>query len=211
MGYATLLNRSVDFDEYFAVLRASYPDPIDQQIIYGVLQMLWDRGETSGYVQHLTDKPYDRTPPHRIVMNVAFGDHQVANVTADSIARTLNIPIYRPTLPEGADDVPASDRFWGLDRIEEFPHAGSALMYWYSGTLPPPNGNITPIMGPLYEEQCSGADAESKVECQDPHEDPRRQPALWELKADFLQPDGEVHDVCDEEPCLATPRSELDY
>ena len=35
------------------------PDPIDQQLIFGVLQMLWDRGETSGYVQHLTDRAYD--------------------------------------------------------------------------------------------------------------------------------------------------------
>ncbi len=80
-------------------------------------------------------------------MDVAFGDHQVANVTADNIARTLGIPIYQPTLPDGADDVPASDRFWDLSPIRKFPHTGSALYYWYSGTLPPPQREHHPDDG----------------------------------------------------------------
>jgi len=211
MGYATLLNRSVDFQEYFAIMRQAYPDPIEQQVIYGVMQMLWDRGETAGYVQHLTTRPYDLTPPHTVLMTVAFGDHQVANITADTIARSLGIEVYKPELPEGADDVPADDRFWDLDGIEQFPHEASALYYWYSGTLPPPNGNITPVQGPLYAAECSGAAAETEVKCMDPHEDPRRQQGVRAQKDAFFQPDGVIINVCDDEPCEATPRSELDY
>ncbi len=211
MGYSTLLQRSVDFDPFDQIMSVSYPDPVEQQILFGLLQMMWDPGETGGYVQHLTDKTYNLTPPHQIIMDVAFGDHQVANVTADNIARSLGIPIYEPTLPEGADDVPAVDRFWDLQPIRKFPHSGSALFYWYSGTLPPPNGNITPVMGPLYETQCAGAKAETDVACMDPHEDPRRSPKVIAQKDAFFRPDGEVLDICDEEPCIALPRGDFDY
>lgn len=215
MGYATLLNRSVDFDQYFAVLRGAYPDPLDQQVIFGVLQMLWDRGETSGYVQHLTSRPYDLTPPHQVIMDVAFGDHQVANVTADIIARTLKIPLYQPPLPR---DVKVSkQRFWNLDPIRKFPLDGSALFYWYSGTLPPPEGNITPIMGARYAEECPGVDSENHsgsavpVPCRDPHEDPRRQPKVQQQKNAFFRPTGKVINVCSDKPCLAKPRAQFDY
>jgi hypothetical protein len=225
MNFSLLLNRSVDFDQYFAILRSAYPDPLDQQILFGVIQMLWDSGETSGYVQHMTNRTYRGTPPKTVLMTVAFGDHQVTNSSADIIARTLDIPIYQPTLPEGADDTGAEveeetvsgeeaetdSRFYDLAPIREFPHIGSAFFYWYSGTLPPPNGNITPIMGPLYEENCSGPAAEERVECLDPHEDPRRQPEVMEQKDAFFKPDGTVTNVCHDEPCEAKPRSEFDY
>lgn len=211
MGYATLLNRSVDFEEYFAILRNAYPDPVEQQVLYGVIQMLWDRGETAGYVQHLTDRPYDNTPAHQILMNVAFGDHQVANVTADTIARTLKVPMYMPALPQGADDVPPSDRFWNISRLRKFPAEGSALFYFYSGTLAPPNGNIPPTEGALFEQTCQGEAAETSPKCLDPHEDPRRAPELWELKDNFFQADSIIVDACDDVPCEATPAKDLDY
>jgi hypothetical protein len=211
MGYATLLNRSVDFDKYFAIMRQAYPDPIEQQILFGVIQMLWDRGETSGYVQHLTDRAYDTTPAHTVLMTVAFGDHQVANVTADNIARTLKIPMYQPVLPTGADNVPNAARFYNLSGIRKFPHEGSAYEYWYSGTLPPPNANITPIQGPLYEENCQGDLAETSPKCVDPHGDPRRQPGVMKQKDSFFQPDGKVINVCNDEPCLSKTKEELGY
>lgn len=211
MNYSTLLNRSVDFDQYAVVLRNAYPNALDQQLVFGLLQMLWDRGETSGYVQHLTDKPYDLTPPHQVLMAVAFGDHQVATITAENIARTLSIPIYQPALPVGATI--ASEPFYDLDPIRSFPHLGSALYFWYSGTLAPPFGNITPTMSERYIADCTGdnADQEDSPKCADPHEDPRRQPEMIEQKAAFFSPTGEVENVCHGEPCLAVQRSELDY
>jgi hypothetical protein len=210
MGYSTLLQRSVDFDPFYAIMSQAYPDPVEQQVVFGVLQMMWDRGETAGYVQHLTDRPYSLTPPHQVVMDVAFGDHQVANVTADNIARSLNIPLYMPVLPEEADEVEDSVRFYDLSPIRQFPHTGSALFYWYSGTLAPPDGNITPMMGELFESECADSD-DTDVACADPHEDPRRQPEVIEQKDAFFAPDGVVLNVCRDEPCLATPRSEFDY
>lgn len=209
MGYSTLLQRSVDFDPFASIMQASYPNPVEQQVLFGVIQMMWDRGETSGYVQHLTDKPYSLTPPHEVVMDVAFGDHQVANVTADNIARSLNIPLYEPVLPADVDDVENSQRFYDLSPIRKFPHSGSALFYWYSGTLPPPDGNITPEMSDQFLAECSGG--ADTVACTDPHEDPRRQPEVIAQKNAFFAPDGVVINVCRDEPCTAAPRSEFDY
>lgn len=217
MNYSTLLNRSVDFDQYFAVMRGAYPDPLQQQIIFGVLQMLWDRGETSGYVQHLTDRAYDRTPPHQVLMSVAFGDFQVATITADNIARTLKIPIYQPTLAKGVAPLQGagsqSKYFYNLDPIRKFPLNGSALYYWNAGTLSPPPGNITPKMSAAYQVQCTAPGAAASAKCQDPHEDPRRQAQVIAQKKNFFQPDpaGTILNVCRDQPCVAKPRSEFGY
>jgi len=212
MNYSTLLERSVDFDQFAGVLRNAYPNSLDQQLAFGLLQMLWDRGETGGYVQHLTDRAYDRTPAKEVIMTVAFGDHQVAPITAQNIARTLRIPIYEPTLAEGVlpDETEA---FFNLQGIAKFPLTGSALYYWNSGTLPPPLGNITPIMGAEWIAQCSGANAGNAETpaCADPHEDPRRQPEVIAQKKAFFAPEGVINDVCKEQPCVSKPRSDFDY
>lgn len=211
MNYSTLLNRSVDFDQYAVVLRAAYPNELDQQLIFGLLQMLWDRGETSGYVQHLTDRPYDLTPAKQVLITVAFGDHQVAPITAQNIARTLRIPVYQPALPAGATI--AIEPFYNLAPIRSFPHDGSALYYWDSGALAPPPGNITPTMSRRFIAECTGenADQADSPKCADPHEDPRRQPQVIAQKKAFFQPDGVIENVCRDRPCLADQRSEFDY
>ncbi len=211
MNYSTLLNRSVDFDQYAVVLRSAYPNALDQQLVFGLLQMLWDRGETGGYVQHLTDRVYDRTPAKEVLMTVAFGDFQVANITADNIARTLGIPMYRPAVPVGATIV--AEPFWNIDPIRTFPYTGSALFYWDSGTLAPPPGNITPEMSKRYIADCTGdnADRADSARCSDPHEDPRRQPGVIELKKSFFQPEGTIIDVCGEKPCISKQRDDFDY
>ncbi len=212
MNYSLLLNRSVDFDTYFAVLNGAYPDRVDQQIIYGVLQMLWDRGETSGYAQHLTDDPLPGSPEHQVILDVAFGDHQVAQVAAEVEARTIGAKLRTPALAEGRH--PDAKPFWGLDPIEEYPFDGSALVYWDTGTLPPPATNTTPRTGEAWDRECgalSEDEAKQSRTCADPHEDPRRQPGTIRQKDAFFRPDGRIIDTCDGEPCAATPRFELDY
>ena len=49
--------------------------------------MVWDRGEPNGYAQHMTRDPLPNTPAHRVLIEMAFGDHQVANVTTEVMAR----------------------------------------------------------------------------------------------------------------------------
>jgi hypothetical protein len=223
MNYSLLLNRSVDFDRYFAVMRQAYPDPLVQQIWFGLIQMLWDRGETGGYVQHLTDDPYGRTPSKQVLMTVAFGDHQVATVSADNIARTLRIPVYQPVLPAGVPPYQSMNglepdareqAFFELGPIRQFPLTGSALYYWYSGTLAPPLGNITPTESTSYQVTCTGpnaARAATDPRCIDPHEDPRRQPQVIAQKDAFFQPAGTINNVCRDEACRARTRADFPY
>src|SRR5215212_2165890 len=80
MNYSTLLQRSTDFgrgtdDEgpppltdrelpsYAYLVYKAYPSENDRQVILGLMQMLWDRGEADGYARHMTDDPLPNTPP----------------------------------------------------------------------------------------------------------------------------------------------------
>jgi hypothetical protein len=186
MNYSTLLQRSVDFETYKQILNPSYPDELDRMIWFSVVQMLWDRSEANGYAQHLTDDPYPGTPRHQVLYEVAFGDHQVANVTADVAARTTGARILAPGLFPGRspDVVP----FWGIQPISFLPWNGSAIVYWDSLNPAPPLGNVPPTE-PEYGS--------------DPHEFPRRSPLNQQQKSEFLRPGGTVIDVCGGLPCIA--------
>lgn len=212
MDYALLLSRSVDFEKYFQVLRGAYPDPIDQAIIYPILSMLWDRGEAAGYAQHMTDKPYKNTPKHQVILDVAFGDHQVATVAAEMEARTIGAVVRGPALAPGRH--PDAKPFYGLDVVTKFPTRRSVLVYWDSGSLPPPPENITPAESDAFKADCSaltGDELDRDTKCADPHEDPRRAPDSIKEKGEFFRPDGEFVDTCDAKPCTAIHRALLDY
>src|SRR5690606_8059469 len=101
MNYSLLLPRSVDFDTYEAVMEPAYPSTLDRMLLIAVLQMLWDRGEGAGYVQHVVADPLPDTPVKDVLLHVAYGDHQVSELSALVEARTMGIPIHRPAVPDG--------------------------------------------------------------------------------------------------------------
>lgn len=185
MNYSTLLQRSVDFDTYRAILVPAYPSEIDRMLDFAIVQMLWDRAEANGYAAHMTDDPLPGTIPHQVMLHVAYGDHQVANVTAEVEARTMGARVYRPGLAAGRS--PDVEPFWGLASAVDG-WSGSVLVMWDAGTPTPPLGNVPP-RPPAYGE--------------DPHEFPRRTPAAQLQKARFLDPAGFFSDVCGG-PCVAT-------
>ena len=181
MNYSLLLRRSVDFDTYAAILDPAYPDPVEQGLGISLIQMLWDRGENNGYAQHLTTDPYPDTPEHQVLLEVAFGDHQVSMWSAEIMARTIGADVSWPALADGRH--PDTDPLWGLEPVE-YPSSGSGLVYWDSGAEVPPTVNRPPSDGP------------------DPHEDPRADPANRVQKFGFLW-GGRLVDVCDAAPCTA--------
>ncbi|GII48228.1 hypothetical protein Psi02_46520 [Planotetraspora silvatica] len=185
MNYSTLLNRSVDFQPFQQVMDGYYPDKLDQQLCFGLIQILWDRAETDGYAQHLGDDPLPGSPRHRILMHVAFGDHQVSTVTAEVEARTIGARIHRPAIAAGRN--PDVAPYWGIPALPGRPYQGSAMVVWDSGTPAPPVTN-TPPLGEQY-----GTDS---------HEDPRADATARRQKADFLKY-GVVVDVCGGRPCTA--------
>lgn len=182
MGYNLLLRRSVDFDEFLPAVEASYPDELDQTIVLELLEQLWQRGENAGYVQHLTADPYPGVEPKQVLLLEAFGDHQVANVSTEKLARSLGIARRAPTLADGrsTDDEP----FWGIEAIDSLPTEGSGLVVWDFGTPAPPIENVPNRAG------------------DDPHGKLSNVPEALALVLSFVT-EGQITDECGEGPCQA--------
>jgi hypothetical protein len=185
IGYNLLLPRSIDFDEFSPLFRESYPAPLDQALARELMEMLWDRGENAGWAQHLTTNTYDGVPEKNVLILAAFGDHQVANVSTDKLARTLGTPILAPALVPGrSSDV---DPFFGIAEIPSTPYNGSGYIMWDFGTPAPPTSNIPPREG------------------EDPHGKLADVPRALEIVAAFIEPGGPVIDRCDGAPCQTLP------
>jgi hypothetical protein len=209
MNYSTLLTRSTDFGtgqppdpanpdlpEYAYPLYTSYPNEIERPLLFSLLQTLWDRAEANGYALHMTTDPYPNTPAHRVLMQAGLGDHQVAQVAAETEGRTIGAYTREPYADPGRDrDVAPA---YGMPRIGAYPFEGSAFMLFdigpprkegneIRGTNPPPTTNTPPAR----EGQ------------EDPHEFPRRSADGRRQKSAFLRIGGNVIDVCGPRPCYA--------
>ena len=88
MNYNLMLPRSIDFKPFEAGFAKAYPSRLDRMLILSMLQGQWDRGETDGYAQNLTQDPLPNTPLHTLLFQAAVGDHQVPTVATEVEART---------------------------------------------------------------------------------------------------------------------------
>ncbi len=195
MNYSTLLQRSVDFDVYAAILYPNYPRVIDRQLWLSQIQLLWDRGEANGYAHHMTSDPLPDTPRHSVLMHVAFGDHQVSDTTAEVEARTIGARAYRPALDPGRSPWP---RLQMVPSIGSFPFSGSAIVFWDTG----------PVRTVGAETDGTSAPPEANTPNRtgdDPHENPRATANARTQKSEFLKVGGRVVDVCGGKPCYAAP------
>jgi hypothetical protein len=203
MNYSTLLQRSVDFDDYAhgvfggvdtnLGLYDAYPNELDRQLMLSLVEMIWERGEANGYAHRMTTNPFADTPPHTVLMQEAFGDHQVANITTEVEARTIGARVRTPILDPGR----SLDRrpLWGIPRILDFPYRGSAVTVWDVGPLRKVNGEVkgTPPPPPYDFPNRPGVD---------PHGPDASETTEGQLQvARFLRIGGSVVDTCDEHPC----------
>jgi hypothetical protein len=183
MNYSLLLTRSTDFALYATFLYPAYPNELQHPLLLALIQMLWDRSDPSGLARHITSDPYADTPAKKVLLHLAFGDHQVANVATEIEARTMGLSIHQPAIAPGRhSDV---NPYFGIPAIPSYPFDGSALIVWDSGAATPPITNTAPSTGA------------------DPHSDPRNSALGRQQKSDFLQAGGSVTDVCSGLPCTA--------
>ncbi|MFP5388959.1 MAG: hypothetical protein ACLGG5_06625, partial [Thermoleophilia bacterium] len=198
MNYSVLLPRSVDFDPFAGVLYPSYPNETERPLVLDLIQMLWDRGEPNGYAHRMTNDPLPGTPAHQVLMDVAFGDHQVSDYQADVEARTIGARAHRPVLFPGR--WPDTDVLWGVPTIRRYPYTGSAIYYWDIGPIREDPANPGSLIGtepPPYENVPNRAG-------QDPHGAPRATPAEQQLVSDFFDGAIPVSDNCGGGPCYAS-------
>jgi hypothetical protein len=197
MRYSLLLPRAVPFDPFSALLYPNYPDELSRPLILSLIQMLWDRGEPNGYAHRMTTNPLPDTPAHQILINVAFGDHQVTNFASDVEARTIGAAAHVPILDPGR--WPGVDVLFGVPPITSYPFNGSAIFYWDIGPVRPDPANPGETIGvppPPLENVPNRAG-------EDPHGAPRGAPLAQQLISQFLRPNGAITDVCGGEACHA--------
>jgi hypothetical protein len=190
MDYANVLvQRSTDFAPFGQILSGSYTDESMGPVILDLMQQLWDRGDPDGYAQQMTSRPLPDTPSHAVLMQIAYGDHQVSMYAAAVEARTIGASAHEPALDLDTNRARDRNLFFGIPGIARYPFGGSAIVIWDSGpgrVQPPPLANLAP------------ADTATN---NDPHEDVRNTQAARAQKSDFLAPNGSVVDVCAGKPC----------
>ncbi|MGQ0802646.1 MAG: hypothetical protein ACT4PI_02100 [Actinomycetota bacterium] len=182
LNYSLLLDRSSQYEPFEPIFAGAYPDLIERELALGLIQMLWDRGENSAYAQHLRADPYPDTPKEKkVLLFEAFGDHQVANVSTEVLARTIGALVRQPALAPGrSNDV---EPLFGLEAVPGFPYDGSVLVVWDYGTPAPPTDNQAPT---------EGADPHGNIVS--------TIPAVL-MASDFLKTGGAVTDPCMGQPC----------
>ncbi len=206
MSYSFLLRRSIDFDAFTPFFSGSgtgedgggYPSIKDQSFLLSMVQMLWDRAEASGYTVHVEREPLPNTPRHAVLMQVAFGDHQVSMWSAEFMARSIGAALRIPAVEMGRH--PDDNPYFALEPVPTGEFTGSVLTIWDDGplgggaedggTVAPPITN-TPPFEPDFGE--------------DPHSLPRKDSQAQAQKSAFLRPEGEGRfvDTCgDGVPCF---------
>ena len=143
MDYDLLLSRSADFTQFLSSLDAAYPSKAVQALGFDLIQMLWDRGEADGYAEQMTGG-LPGTPRHQVMLEEAFGDHQVANVATETEARTIGAAVVEPALAPGRS--PEAVPLWGLPALRRG-SGGPALTVWDAGVPAPPLTDTPPTAG----------------------------------------------------------------
>jgi hypothetical protein len=133
-----------------------------------------------------------------VLLQVAYGDHQVANITAETEARTIGARgLTDPIVPARLG--PYVDPFWGIAALPtDEPWHGSAIMLFDSG----PATNVTTDQNGGTHH---GTDWPQTTDTptrggDDPHEAPRRAPCGQTQKDAFLAVDGAVTLPCGSGP-----------
>jgi hypothetical protein len=221
-----LVARSTDFGlpttagSFSWLLYGSYASqqPSLYPMMLDLMDQQWDSADPDGYVQGLGAKTLPDTPSHSVLMDIAYGDHQVSMYAGAAEARAIGADAYEPkgtpasaltatgpisspysTTYSGSEvDRQVNDNlFYGLTPAPlNGKYKGSVIEIWDSGpghTWNPPVGDIPPNTTSLN---------------QDPHSDPRLTPLAQQQISDFLEPNGTFVKVCDG-PCHSSDYKRL--
>jgi hypothetical protein len=132
-SYNLLLNRSVNFDVFAVPIYARFDwNALDNQMNLALAQGLWDRAEPTGYSKYIRTNLLPGTPAHEVLIQVSKADHQVTNLGAHIMARTIGGVV---NLASVIRDV------WGVE-VKTGPHEGSGMIEVDFGNPDAPITNI---------------------------------------------------------------------
>ncbi len=156
-GYHLMLDRSVNFDDFGAIMRMAIADGADIPLTLGLVQQLWDRADPGSFSRHIRSGALANGHGHEALMLVAIGDHQVTTLSAHVMARAMGAPNLMPVNrsvfaveeragpitgsamiefdfglgPEPVDNVPMREGEDPHSRIAEIPAAFVMASEWY--------------------------------------------------------------------------------
>jgi hypothetical protein len=137
MPYHLMLDRSKDFAGFSVLLNGSFPNGLDQRLVLGVVQQLWDRVEPTGWAPYITDSVHPGTPRHDVLLHVAIGDPEVPPLSAHLLARAV-----------GAKNLgPVNREIWGVPSAAG-PVSGSAMVEFDFHIPEAPKTNVPPTGRP---------------------------------------------------------------
>ncbi len=134
-SYNLLLTRSVNLDQFSPGIWQPYDwNGLEVQMNLALIQGLWDRAEPTGYSKYIRTDLLPNTPAHEVVIQVSKSDHQVTNLGAHIMARTIGgvvnlAPLIRPV--------------YGLPVVEGS-HVGSGMIEVDFGNPEAPIGSYPP-------------------------------------------------------------------
>jgi hypothetical protein len=203
MNFSILLQRSTQFSQFEGFLNnVGLTDPMDTAVGYGLLHEQWVSSEPASAARHVTglvDTPLDDPsgsplPGKKMLMTVAWVDHQVSNQASETLARTLGIPQLVGSLQQGLAEI--SDVAEGPSGLD------SALVTYDTGSFDVFDSGLDGVTPALSNTIVS------PDKC-DPHGFRFPIPASLDQLLAFLQPGGTIFNFCtDDGVCNASDDNE---
>ncbi len=184
INFSFLLQRSTQFEAFEAIFDGiGLTDPTDVALGLQLLHELWVSAEPAGYARHVTSDPLPGSgDPAKLFMTVAWLDKQVSNQASEVAARTLGLPNLTGSIAQGLVGIP------DVDTDIEGPQ-DSALVIWDTGSFD--------ILDPAQEPFIPALANEIPSSVCDPHGFRPAIPASVEMLVGFLQPGGQIENLCD--------------
>jgi hypothetical protein len=98
--WSMLFERSLAWNALKGPAHASYQDPTTHQILISLLAMAFEPYDPITAAPHLLADPLPDTPAKQIFMYETLGDSLVTNVSSETLARTVGLPVMMPSLKE---------------------------------------------------------------------------------------------------------------
>ncbi len=191
INFSLLLHRATPFLQFEQLIQLLNRDALDQSLGLALQHELWVRGEPAGYATHVTSNPLPGSNAKRVLATVALYDHQVSNLGAQLLGRTLRLGTLEGSVMRGLAGQPDSSG-----------PQDSGYVVYSTGSFDPANPLHAPFIPPLVNDQV-------QISKCDPHGRRGFIPASVAQLTTYFTPDGKLENFCsDDGVCNASEASE---